>query len=344
MRVLLAVAFAISTAAAQVTPPAQPAEGPGGSQYPHGKARKSHVYAGFTHYRLWEPAQPEPADAPVFVFFSGIASSAPYLGMIEFEIFAETYDAMFEHIARKGFTVVFPSYGPAGTPLHQHEKHALNGVRRALDRLSGPFHVDPRPGGIAVGGHSFGGLLSLKVADRAQDFGIPEVRAIVSQEPAIASQLVEVCEADPQSAFCPLAPPLAYPRIPASTVNVTIVGGEARLDALAPTVDQWELPQVPAVLESIWFIHDDERAGGSLIPTHLSNGAHPILELPGFELDAIDWFGYWKPTVAALSFAFFGTDREYVLGNGDAASWMGVWSDGIPVREMSRADEMIGLD
>ena len=48
-------------------------------------------------------------------------------------------------------------------------------------------------------------------------------------------------------------------------------------------------------------------------------------------VDAIDWQGYWRTTEAAINFALYGTDGQYILGDGTDVRDMGQWSDGTPI-------------
>jgi hypothetical protein len=49
--------------------------------------------------------------------------------------------------------------------------------------------------------------------------------------------------------------------------------------------------------------------------------------------DALDFFGYWKWFDGLSDAAFYGRNREYALGNTPQQRYMGVWSDGRPVKE-----------
>ena len=177
---LASLAIVLAWPAMAVTPPSQPSTGPGGSDYPHQAVRSTHLIDGRSRYWLFEPDAPRPSSAPVFVFLSGVAAGTlPYTGIIEFSVFADAYRPMFEHLARKGYTVIFPAYGWIGTPMSAYEAHAVEAVRQALQTLETDEHVSPRADGFAIGGHSFGGLISLSIANRHDELGLPRPRAIV---------------------------------------------------------------------------------------------------------------------------------------------------------------------
>jgi hypothetical protein len=341
-RTLLTITLAALLAPASwaVEPPEQPDDGPGGTDYVHLLANTTYVFDGTNHYKIWEPSWPTPDSAPVFVFLSGIASPNGYLGLLEFSLFAAAYDPMFTHLARKGVIVILPGYGLGGAPLGDFEQNAVSATKSALAVLDGPFHVAPELDEVAYGGHSFGGLLAMIVAGKTGELGLPEARALICHEPALVAQFLDACAEDPEHPFCSVNIPPDFSGIPAGVLNLTIVGGGHRLDWLDETIAQWHLPQVPRAMQTLLYIHDDAHGDAPLVATHMSDGAHPYLPIPGFEQNAIDWYGYWKPTQAALAYAFWQDNREYVVGDGDEVTFMGLWSDGTPVVPMSTADDL----
>ena len=61
---------------------------------------------------------------------------------------------------------------------------------------------------------------------------------------------------------------------------------------------------------------------------------------PKFMVDAMDYFGTWKLFDGLTAAAFYGKNREYALGNTPQQRFMGVWSDGVPVKELWVADRL----
>jgi hypothetical protein len=49
-------------------------------------------------------------------------------------------------------------------------------------------------------------------------------------------------------------------------------------------------------------------------------------------VDALDWYGYWKWFDALIDAAFYGTHRDYALGDTPQQRDMGSWSDGTAVK------------
>ena len=56
-------------------------------------------------------------------------------------------------------------------------------------------------------------------------------------------------------------------------------------------------------------------------------------------VNALDYFGTWKLFDALCDAAFTGKNREYALGNTPQQRFMGLWSDGVPVKELKVTDK-----
>ena len=52
------------------------------------------------------------------------------------------------------------------------------------------------------------------------------------------------------------------------------------------------------------------------------------------EIDALDYYGFWKLFDGLTDAAFYGKNREYALGNTPEQRFMGLWSDKTPVKEL----------
>jgi hypothetical protein len=51
-------------------------------------------------------------------------------------------------------------------------------------------------------------------------------------------------------------------------------------------------------------------------------------------VDALDYFATWKLFDALEDAAIYGKNRDYALGGGPHQTYMGKWSDGVPVKEL----------
>ena len=56
-------------------------------------------------------------------------------------------------------------------------------------------------------------------------------------------------------------------------------------------------------------------------------------------VNAMDFYGTWKLFDALCDAAFYGKNREYALGNTPQQRFMGLWSDGVPVKELKVTDK-----
>ena len=56
-------------------------------------------------------------------------------------------------------------------------------------------------------------------------------------------------------------------------------------------------------------------------------------------INALDFYGTWKLFDGLCDAAFYGKNREYALGNTPQQRFMGVWSDGVPVKELKVTDK-----
>lgn len=126
------------------TPPAIPGSGPGGYNYPHGDALFNGPYWPETapendnfRYFIFEPSSPKPEFAPVVLFLHGFVATTP-----------GAYYYWMQHMAKKGYIVVWAQYDAGGAALATYGMHAMATWRDALLRLESPSedHVRPERG------------------------------------------------------------------------------------------------------------------------------------------------------------------------------------------------------
>ena len=61
--------------------------------------------------------------------------------------------------------------------------------------------------------------------------------------------------------------------------------------------------------------------------------------LDSMMVNALDFYGTWKLFDALCDAAFYNKNREYALGNTPQQRFMGIWSDGKPVKELKVTDK-----
>ena len=353
--------------AQQVTPPTQPATGPGGKQYVHASVTKNRYGKGGQEYWLFEPAEPVPASAPVIVFLHGWGGMNPLY-----------YGAWIDHLVKRGNIVVYPRYQASLlTPIQEFTPNTLTAIKAALERLrTEPGHVKADLTKFATVGHSVGGLLAANVASLASESGLPRVVAVMSVEPGISEAPINIPLAD-------------LKKIPAETLLLAVAGDQDTLvrdvdakriykestrvsannkDYVTLVSDSHGVPalqashRAPTAFDTAYDSGErvgggpaeivgstrggsastggSDRAGG--LPTRRidsprSSGRPDRLET--MMVNALDFYGTWKLFDGLCDAAFYGKNREYALGNTPQQRFMGVWSDGVPVKELKVTDK-----
>jgi hypothetical protein len=87
------------------------------------------------------------------------------------------------------------------------------------------------------------------------------------------------------------------------------------------------------------IVSGSDRAGG--LPTRRIDGRRSERRdrLETMMVNALDFYGTWKLFDGLCDAAFYGKNREYALGNTPQQRFMGVWSDGVPVKELKVTDK-----
>ena len=332
IRLIIGIALVAAVAFAQAaspTPPMQPAHGPGGADYAHAQVLAREVRRGGQGWWRVTPARPRPANAPVVVFCHGWSALDPKI-----------YRAWIDHIVRRGNIVIWPNYQASLlTPGGEFLPNAIAGIRAALaDLQHGSAGIRPDLDRVAIVGHSAGGMLSAQIAAAAARNGLPVFRAVMPVEPGDGSQDGRKRVSVPHTDLAPM---------PASTHLLIVVGADDHrayeslgLSFYADTV------RVAPANKNVIELESDAHGAPALIANHSAPGGrldsppkrrHRAL-IPDFEnasvVDALDWYGTWKLFDALSACAFYGSQCQTALGGGPAQTYMGTWSDGVPVKPM----------
>ena len=317
MSLLLAVptaAGAQPATPARPTPPTQPATGPGGTDYAYDRVVYTEHGDVAGGYLLFEPADPHSGGTPV--------ATAPLPIVLFLSACCETDDlndatddgapwrAWIDHLARRGAVVVFLRFDPAD-PM----TGVATAVGSALAELEGRGHPPTDPTRFAAVGHSFGAVLAVQYAATAAAQGLPVPGALMA--------------ANPDCGGCPLGDTATVP----ATTRLLVVVGDAEGKAMAGQI--WAgLAHIPADRKDFVEVHTDGHGSPSL------SAGHPMPATGVFgTLDALDWYSTWKLLDALMACSSDGTWCEYALGNTPEQRFMGVWSDGVPVIELTVTDD-----
>jgi pimeloyl-ACP methyl ester carboxylesterase len=342
---LLLIAARTPSASQTASPPSQPEVGPGGKQASHSAVVKKRYRQGAKEYWIYEPDSPKPVSAPLVVFLHGWGGTNPLY-----------YGAWIDHLVKRGKIVVFPRYQSSIlTPRSQFIPNTLDAVKDAVERLKKePGHVRPDLNKVAVVGHSLGGLLAASVAALAAESGLPQVRVVMAVQPGITEPPANVPVAD-------------FNKIPADTLLLSVVGDR---DSFVGDTDAkriyYESTRVTADNKDFVTLSTDQHGTPELIANHRAPTA-PDSDYDNGEGDetapresttrqsptdgsrgptnrtpvvnALDYFGLWKLFDGLCDAAFYQKNREYALGNTPQQRFMGRWSDGVPVKELSVTDK-----
>ena len=296
--------------------PGQPPSGPGGAATPFARSVATHVGDPGLGVWLFEPADPLAAapkaqvdgPRPVLIFLSGCCGDPPLLDSCP----TTCNGAWLDHLARMGDIVVFPIFrGDHG------EEDVAAGVRAALAELAKPGHAPPDLSRVALFGWSWGGYLAADYAATAAANGLPVPAAILLYAPGCGEGCV----------LRDLSP------VPAATRLVMVVGTDDDMAGEDGAKQVWAaLPQIPAAQRAYVRLVGDRHGEPPLVTDHTVPGSPDPSDTEAWaSLDALDWYGLWRPLDALLTCTWGGVDCDLALGDSPARTFMGTWSDGVPV-------------
>ncbi|GJE19174.1 poly(ethylene terephthalate) hydrolase family protein [Methylobacterium marchantiae] len=336
------------------TPPAQPADGPGGignRSVPIVKRALGRPSAAtFVFYSTGAA----PADGrPVVVFLHAWGSPNP-----------QPYGAWIDHLARAGYLVLFPRFQEVNrTRPADATGNAEKLVKAALSDLENDPDARPNPKRVALIGHLAGAPIAANLAADAENAGLPVPRLVFAIMPGgIAS--------DPRSRGVVLRD---LSKIAPETLLITVIGDrDARAadlaarrllresSAVAPErklfiralSDDHGFPSLTATLTSPGAVDTAYDAGAIKLPPEpprdpkqppapfkwsadmsLTGEQTTLLaQLNNSRADSLDYLAYWK-TFDLAAAAAFGGDPATLKAN-PRLSDMERWSDGWPVKRL----------
>ena len=289
-----------SAPAAKVSPPKQPARGPGGSDYEHRSVRETEHGEGGTQYWIIEPAQPVPKSAPLVIFLHGWTAVTP-----------DTYRGWVNHLAKRGNIVVYPRYQARMlSPATEFFPNTVEAVHDALAELAKPGHVKPDMERVALVGHSAGGVQTANYAALAVSENLPVPKAAMIVEPGQG-----------RNGGIRIIPMEDCGKFPATLKLIVMVGDADGLVGEGTARVIWR--DTKHVTERAFItLRSDAHGTPPLRADHLA----PI----GWSraaTDALDWLGMWRTFDALMDAAFSG--KPLAVDEN-----MGAWSDGVPVVPM----------
>lgn len=320
----LVIAVAAATPAyAAITPPGQPASGPGGWDYTHPGTPHVSGAGGVGGYTVYEP-NPRPASAPVVVVTHGNC------------VFAFTCDVndvsnvlklgpLMTHLAKKGNVVIFPRYqsssnNPAPTLQVQA---AIDGVAGALDYLqTTPGRTLPDTGRFGLWGHSRGGWISANMAALLESQGLPHPDYLVAIAPGEDTE-----SGIPKGDWSTIPSDMKLLAVVAE--DDTLAGeGEARYGA-GKIFN--ETTTIGLAGKDYVRVNTDTYGRPDLVADHSFVDDSPV--------NAFDYYVSWKFPEAMRDCTGYGTNCDYALGGTANQENVGSWSDGTPVEKLCVTDD-----
>lgn len=291
------------------TPPLQPPDGPGGSNYTHRGVRQSRYGYGAKGFWIFEPTDPTPASAPLIVFNHGWSAIFPFY-----------YKAWIEHLVKRGNIVVYPRYQLGfiiGTRYATH--NAIDAVKKAIDLLQDGSHVTPDLDNFAIVGHSLGGGITAEMAVLALEEGLPVPRAVMPVQPFVRPDTMMK----------------DFQNMPATTFLLVVVGEDDNIVGnYSGKLIFTTATEVPFEQKDFIIQRTDRYGAPSLVADHIA----PICIPNDSSVNAMDFYSTWKLFDALTDYAFYGINKEYCLGNTPEQRFMGYWSDGMAVKELTVTD------
>ncbi len=316
-----------------VCPPGPPSCGPGSASYPHASVRISGGSAAPGQFALYEPAEPAPASAPVIAFLRGFSPIDARPAM----------EPMLIHFARKGYIVLYAEYGGV-VELTRFRHFARQAIADGLSELATGDHVRP-DGRFGIFAHSLGTLIALRIAsDPPEPPTIPIPSVIVLHDPA-GLDFNDLTGLDIGPASLAGMDPGTHLLVIQAELAVT----DPAMATNSAAAAAWSNPPLPRDQKNWLQVHSDVAMDwyyrNDLTSDHLGNLAGQLATLT-FPLDAIDWWGYWRPTEAAFNEVFGmpgALHAAFCSAAGpecDPVRTMGRWSDGRPVAPIENAADL----
>jgi dienelactone hydrolase len=317
--------FGVGFAAA--TPPTQPTSGPGGSNYPHGGWTVTAGGSGNDAWYVFEPASPKPASAPLTVFTHGYGEFTGYNAHHEFV----------RHLVRKGHVVVYPRWQTGiGNPLgiEATMTAAKNGILGGIAWLQADSsRVQPQLDKTGYFGFSYGGIITTNLTNRHVSLGLPVPKSIALVEPHDGFSEDELDD--------------SLTGIPASVKLTCTVSDDIQANDPSGCKTMWPLISHIADANKDYVTYYDDTFGSPYLdanhrsvcaPPGPGQGTDSCGTTEDIRVDALDYYAFWKTTVALQSCANSGIDCAYGLNDTAQHRDMGSWSNGTAARPLRIGD------
>jgi len=321
---LLFLFAALGITAFSQTQPTQPATGYGGVAHPYGSFTTFNCDDGATGFMLYIPSSPHADSLPLVVFTHGFGEWNPL-----------RYGHWIEHIVEQGNIVIFPRYQKSEytTLATSFTSNAVTGIQRALDTIKNhPTWTQPFLNKVLYVGHSYGGLISANYAVKYATYGIPKPRAILMACPGYGSypggQLSSYSAMDSSIYMLDIferSDTVVDSTFALQVFNQTIAVPYSHKNLVIHFADSTGTPRITS-----------SHGESSCIDSAIDNGDRGIVMLQAAYAytDATDFYCYWKLFDALEDCALNGGGCTTAFGDTYTQEYMGLWSNGQPVRPL----------
>ena len=259
---------------------------------------KTSYGAGDKQYWIFDPVQVL-GPVPVIVFLHGWGLLDP-----------TQYSIWIEHLVKRGNVVVFPKFQDNILELTPNmTPNAVSAVQSAFVTLGSRADRSR----FAIVGHSIGASIAFDMSALAATAGLPAPTALMAAAPGGTTSFGWTGTG-------------SLDQIPANILALVLIGDEDTTvgDETAKALFA-SIPQVACTNKNLLLVRSDRHGTPQLVASHAAPTAAAIGS------NALDFYGYWKLSDALIGAAFYGSWRDYALGGGPNQTFMGTWSDGVPV-------------
>ena len=244
------------------------------------------------------------------------------------------HGAWIRHLVYQGYAVIFPRYQKSVlTHASTYTNNAAHAIKSSISTIQEKFGVQPNTDEMVIFGHSYGGVISVNLAIKWQEFDIPKPKAIMSIQPGHGP--IKSGRIDDYSKF-----PEDIKLLLIYSEKDIVTGDEfARevFDLNKNKVKDINLIKMFADKkedEIIRAAHEDPLA----MDPEFDKGTGFLVMFRAkmvYEINQVDFDGFWKLGDALTQCAFYKKDCDKAFGNTPDQRYMGKWKDGSLIKEMN---------
>jgi len=299
-----------------------PAKGPGSPTYTHQKVIQYDFAQKADGYWLFEPSSPRPDSANVVIFNHGYGGYNPMI-----------YGKWIEHLVKKGNIVIFPRY-QSNVYLPRPSKfsrYVSQAIRDAYQKMEKENFVKPRKKGLAMVGHSYGGVISADLAVNFENHKIPKPVAVFLVSPGtgpLSGGILKSYAEMPSDIKLNIMVS-QYDHVVGEKFGKKVFNSAKHLEQINYIKQYSDASVEPSISSG----HNESYS----LDMHYDNGKRNFTSKRALrigKLDNIDYYGYWKIFDAMLDCSREGTNCQYAFGNTPEQKYLGLDANGKPIKEL----------